>query len=195
MREKFHKLKLEFPIAFFLLIAIFSGAVSLAFTISESENSAEMVYCPLTKKFQPVNPPKENSNKTLDAFCASNSQKDRFSLEISKQIHSDLSSLSEKQFEKIVFDYFQNGKSAFGNLPKLPEFPHENLAKNSNFAVNAGKNKENQFVWKLQNENFSFAQNPRPPDLAPKGVFAVQIIRNLDEISRNINPRSPPVLS
>ncbi len=152
-----------------------------------------MVYCPLTKKLQPVNLPKEILKKnSLDAFCASNDQKNRFSLEISKEINSGIFSLNEKQLENIVFDYFQNGKSAFGNLPKMPEFPHKNLAKNFNFAVNAGNNKENQFIWKLQSENFSFAQNPRPPDFAPKSVFSFQIIRNLDGISRNINPRSPP---
>ncbi len=193
MRQKNHNSKAAFPVAIFLLIAIFSGAFSLAFFKSENEISAEAVYCPLTKKLQPVNPPKEISRKNpLDAFCASGGQKDRFSLEISKEIHSDLSSLNEKQFEKLVFDYFQNGKTAFENLPKLPEFPHKNLAKNLNSAAGVGNKKENQFIWKIQTENFSFAQNPRPPDFAPKAVFSIRISRNLDGISRNINPRSPP---
>lgn len=172
-----------------MLIAVFSGAVSSAFYKSEKDNSEKFVYCPLTKKLQPVNPPKKN---LLNPICASDDQKDRFALEIFKEINSGFTSLNEKQFEKIVFDYFQNGKSAFGSLPKTPEFPHKNLAKNFDFGANAGNKKKQQFVPKIQNENFSFARNPRPPDLFESVEFEIQIVRALEEISQNIKPRSPP---
>ncbi len=154
-----------------------------------------MVYCPLTKKLQPVKPSKEIFRKNpFDEICASDDAKLLFSLEISAQTNFKFMSPDAQNFENLIFDYFQKGKSVFDNVPNLPNFPNKNLTKNFSSFAGFGSNYQKQFVWKLSGENFSFAQNPRPPNEIKTVSFGILLTYNLDKISRKIAPRAPPFL-
>ena len=154
-----------------------------------------MVYCPLTKKLQFVKPPKEVFKKNpLDEICASDNEKNLFSLEISAQASFIFTSIKEDNVENLVFNYFQKGKSAFNKLPDFPGFPDKTLAKNSNSFAGFGSNCQKQLVWKLSDENFSFAQNPRPPSELKTTSFEILLSYDLDKISQKIAPRAPPFL-
>jgi len=173
--------------------ALFLNVFSITLFAVSPNTSAEMVYCPLTKKLQPVKAPKkEFSQNPLEEVCAPEKNKKSFVDEVFGKNLLRVNLLDKKQFENLVFDFFQKGESAFANLPQFPDLPHKYSVKAFSTVIGFGKNDETRFVWKEQTENFNFAQHPRPPDFAPKGDFSVQIARELKNISRNINPRSPP---
>lgn len=191
VRLKFQMLKINF-VAVILLLAISSGAFSFAFFAPEKSSTAEMVYCPLTLRLQPINPPREISiGDSLNEICANESQKDRFASAILRSAKVEVSKLNQLTFENLVFDFWQKGKSAFDNLPNLPNLPETFLAKNSFSTLTVGNQFENQFVWKTT-EKFAFQLKPRPPTTRNSFVFEFQNVTKLDQISRQIAPRAPP---
>jgi hypothetical protein len=177
----------------FWLFALFFNAFSAALFAETPKRAAETVFCPLTKKFQPVKAPKPDFYKNpLANICADEKDKKSFSDEISGVNALKTRFLDEKQFESLVFEYFKIGKTAFANLPDFPDFPHRNLIKTS-FLVNGfNKTNETRVLLKLKAEDFSFAQNPRPPNTVSVKFSARQKIRKQEKISRRIAPRAPP---
>jgi hypothetical protein len=176
------------------LFALFLNAFSTAlFADSSPRNSAETVYCPLTKKLQPIKAQKKELRKNpLEEVCADEKDKKSLTNELFGKNLLRTNFLDEKQFETIVFDFFQKGKLAFANLPQFPDFPSKTSVKTVFAAVGLGKTNETSFVWKSQPENFNFAANPRPPNAAPVNLFESQNFHALEEISRQISPRAPP---
>lgn len=163
----------------------------LAFSPVQIDASNETVYCPLTKKLQPVHPPKRTVQKnSLDDFCASDENKLRFEQALLEA--QNLVSFGKVSFENLALDFFQNGKNAFRNLPTLPGFPQQNLSKKHYSIIGAGSFEKQNSLAEIQNSEFDFSQNPRPPTFQIAVKFDFQIARNLEKISQNINPRSPP---
>lgn len=181
------------------LVTLFALATSLfclAFSPVDIDASNETVYCPLTKKLQPVKAPKkEPSQNPLEEVCAADKNKKSFVNEIFGKNLLRANFLDKKQFENLVFDFFQKGKSAFANLPQFPDSPRKDSVKPSSTVIGFGKNDETRFVWKTQIENFNFAQNPRPPNAISTHLFESQNFRKLELISRRISPRAPPFSS
>lgn len=190
MNFQTEKITKNFAVALILLSAIFSGTIFSAST--QSRETAEMVYCPLTKQLQPVHAIRKSSLKNpLNEICGSETEKNQFSNEVVKKISLGFSIASEKQFEDLVFDYFRAGKSAFNTTQHLPAPPENKLIKNSFSLTGFGNNFSSQIVWKSE-ERFAFQLKPRPPTAVSQAHFEIALTKDLSAISRNINPRSPP---
>lgn len=154
-----------------------------------------MVYCPLTKKLQPVHAEQIiQPENPLDEYCFSDKQKNDFSAAVLEKISFGFSIAKEKSFEDLVFGYFRDGKSGIDTRSNLPNLPEKTFAKNSFSSVGFGNNFSVQIVWKSE-EKFSFQIKARPPTRSGSTRFAPGLTKDLEEISRNINPRSPPVIS
>lgn len=193
MKFQTNKQQKDFAVVLILLSAIFSGAFSLAFYSPNRAKNLEMVYCPLTKQLQPVHAAQiiQTENK-LDEICLTDRQKNEFSSAILEKVSFGLSLSKEKSVEDLVFNYFRDGKSALDANPNLPNQPEKTFAKNSFSLIGFGNNFDTQAVWKTE-EKFSFQLKPRPPTSAVSIRFEFNPSNDLENISRNINPRSPPV--
>lgn len=176
------------------LVTLFALATSLfclAFLPVQSHASNETVYCPLTKKLQPVHPPKRTFSKiSLDDFCASDDKKLQFEQALLEA--QNLVSFGKVSFENLAFDFFQNGKSAFKNFPNQPGFPQQNLSGKHFSIIGAGNLEKQNSLAEIKNADFDFSQHPRPPTFRIAVKFDFRIARDLEKISQNINPRSPP---
>lgn len=174
---------------FALFLSAFSGVI-----LAEIPNrSAELVYCPLTKKLQPVKArKKEVWQNPLENICAAESEKTSFAAEVLGKNLLKTNFLDERRFEDLVFDFFQKGPAALAGLPPLPGFPQKNSVKTFSAAPGFSSPNETRFAWKLCAENFSFAQNGRPPNAVSANLFEFQIPRQPAKISRRIAPRAPP---
>lgn len=192
MRAEFHIFK-TVSLAAVLLSAILSGALSLAFP-SPIESSAEMVYCPLTRRLQPANPPKTIAPKfSLNEICARDFEKNLFALAAATESAKlNSSSVNQTEFENLAFDFWQNGNRAFGNLPSAPNAPEKFIAKNSFAAINSGGDYGNKIVWQTT-EIYAVQLKPRPPTNQNSPRFEIKSARRLHQISRRIAPRAPPV--
>ena len=132
--------------------------------------------------------------KSIFSYTISSLKKDKksFSDEISGVNALKTRFLDEKQFENLAFKYFKIGKTAFANLPDFPDFPPRNLIKVSFLTNGFNKTDETRLSFQRNAEDFSFAQNPRPPN-AVSAIFPERRnARQLEKISRRIAPRAPP---
>ena len=187
---KFRKPKILTAIWFF---ALFLNVFSIALFAEPPNSSADEVYCPLTKKLQPVKASKnETRQNPLENICAVEKDKKLFADELFRQNPLKTNALDEDKFENLVFDYFQKGSAAFADLPHSPDSPHKNSVKNLAVSVGFSKTDETRFVWKTIAEKFSYAQNPRPPNALKTNLFEPQTFIKLEKISRRISPRAPP---
>lgn len=174
-----------------MLFAFAASIFFAAFPFAKTETETDKVYCPLTKKLQPVHSPKQLVRKAaLDDFCAADEKKIQFEQALIET--QDLVSFGTISFENLAFDFFQNGKSAFKNFPNQPELPRQNLGKTYCSAIGAGSFEKQNSLAEIKNLTFDFSRNPRPPTFQTAVKFDFQIARNLEKISQNINPRSPP---
>lgn len=177
------------------LFALFLNAFSTALFADSSRRSAETVYCPLTKKLQLVKARKKELRKNpLEEVCADEKDKNSFANELFGKNLLRANLLDAKQFENLVFDFFQKGNFAFANLPRFPNAPRKNSVKTFSAVIGFGKTDDTRFVWKSQPENFNFAANPRPPTFVPANLFESRNFHALEIISRKISPRAPPFL-
>lgn len=194
MNFQTNKRKKDFAVVLLMLSAIFSGAFSLVFYSPNKAEKPETVYCPLTKQIQPVHAAQTiQTENPLDEYCLSGKQRHDFSAAILEKISLGFSISKEKSFEDLVFNYFRDGKSAIDTSPNSPKQPEKTFFKNSFSPVGFGTNFDTQVVWKSE-ENFSFQIKPRPPTKTFLSRFEFSSSSSLESISRNINPRSPPVL-
>lgn len=175
------------------LFVLFLNAFSTALFADSPRRPAETVYCPLTKKLQPVKAQKKELRKNpLEEVCADEKDKKSLAGELFGRNLPRTNFLDEKQFENVVFDFFQKGRAAFANLPQFPDSPRKHSIKTFSAAIGFSKTDEMRFVRTLQAENFNFASNPRPPNAAPVNLFESQNFHASEIISRQISPRAPP---
>ncbi len=191
MRCKFHITKVYF-FALVALIAILSGAFSFAVFNSNLLSPAEMVYCPLTKKLQPINPPSVSNAFSLNEICATDAEKIRLTSAIVKNLKLQFTNFTANNFEDLAFDFWQKGKTAFDSLPNAPNLPEKLTVKNFFSPTNSGDNFSFKIVWKTT-EKFAFQAQPRPPTAIDFPEFNFEIVPKLKRISRRIAPRAPPV--
>lgn len=175
---------------FFVLIF---NAFSIAIFAEKTQNFSAFVYCPLTKKLQPVKASqKETKKNPLAEICADESYKKHFTDEIFGANLVKTNSLDENRFENLAFDFFQKGKAAFKGLPSFPDAPRKNSAKSAYDFFTSCRNEKVKFAPSLKGEKFSFAQNPRPPNFSFTADFQSKKLLKSEEISRRIAPRAPP---
>lgn len=179
-----------------MLSAILSGAFSFALFKSNAR-PARMVYCPLTKKLQPVNLPPASvfsAAYSLNQICAADSEKTRLALAISENAKLKFTNSDQIDFENLAFDFWQKGKTAFDSTPPMPPSSPEKCAvKNSFSATNFGGDLAFKIVWKTS-EKFAFQAQPRPPTTLDFPAYNFETARKLSRISRRLAPRAPPVL-
>lgn len=146
----------------------------------------DLVYCPLQKiwvkraeESQPVR------HISLDQICMSDRTRQELAIQIALK----------KAFaidENGIFEALQKGTAVLAKYRENPSLPQQNLTKvqYSSSVLNTSNNWKISFIAK--SEAFSFALNSRPPTVYKTTKFDFQFTKTLDQISRNINPRSPP---
>ncbi len=173
-----------------LLPVILSGAISNALFNSNFQKSAEMVYCPLTKKLQPINPPAVAAKAfSLNEICAADSEKIRLESAIGENLKFNFTA---RNLENLAFDFWQKGKTAFESLPNAPNAPEKAAVKNSFPPVVFGDHFDFKIVWKAT-EKFAFQAQPRPPTAIDFPEYNSETASKLRQISLRIAPRAPPV--
>lgn len=175
------KTNLSFPSSAILCFAL----VFLHICLPQTFETANLVYCPLQKTWVLPNLPKPLAEiQSLHNLCASEKLKNLANFRFSLKTFQPLD-------ENLFFDYLKKGESFFTAQKGLPDLPKRNSIRHlkSEFAVN-------NFTKNLKKSThayFSFEQHQRPPNNSVSVDFAPRILRNLEKISRNINPRSPPI--
>ena len=177
-----------------LALIVFIPAVS-AFAGRQAA-PAGMVFCPLSRKFQPLNPPKNRENNPFSDICAGKETKEfLFYAIVSKISLSNIFVDGENGFDNLAFDYLAHGESALKNLPNVPHFPSENLYKKIGSTA-VGSSSEDDLTVRLQPLRFFIRSlAARPPTALLPNFYTPEIIHRSDEVSRRIAPRAPPVRS
>ena len=193
MRFKFYILK-TYLVALILLAAILSGVFSFVLLQSKAHSSATKVYCPLTKRLQPINPPQENAAPvfSLNEICANDSEKNRLESAIVENFKLKFSRFTQKSLENLAFDFWQKGERAFDALPNIPNAPEKLAVKNT--LQTTGFNKRSEIKIALKTiEKFAFPTLLRPPPAQNFPAFKLSSVLKLPHISSRIAPRAPPV--
>jgi hypothetical protein len=176
-----------------LLIVVFAPTFSLAET---NKAPTGMVYCPLSRRFQPINPPEEKKEfKPFGNICASNDTKDFLFREILIENPFRRISFDENKLDDLAFNFLAHGESALRELPNLPNLPSENLIKQIGSSLVINNTYDHQFVWKQPAQYYSPALLARPPTAAITAIFTSNLVHQSDELSRSVAPRAPPVRS
>ncbi|MBX7174633.1 MAG: hypothetical protein K1X72_26900 [Pyrinomonadaceae bacterium] len=173
----------------FLLGNLLLLSVCLSFFILPLNNQfpdENLVYCPLQKTWVQQNVPQPKIEDSLENICASDKLKSQFSLQLSQKTLG-----FQPKTEKLFFNYLQKGDLAFAEINHHPNLPDSNLAQNHKTETVA--NNFRQEIGQQDLAGFTLQQIARPPTFVKEiNFFASQSAQPLDQISRNINPRSPP---
>ena len=145
-----------------------------------------LVYCPLQNKWVKSGEERILAIKDFDDFCATDKRKEF----IKTKIHLK-NRFAPIITENLVFDYLEKGNQVFALFGHLPEIPPREFIKKSSTIT--ATNNFFDYSIKLTTEKFTLKQAARPPTFSAQARFSFQFIRPLSEISRNINPRSPPI--
>lgn len=181
-------------LSLFVLLGIFLGSVPLAFYTQARQ--ANLVYCPLQKKWVASNKPAALARKELLAeLCAPQSSKSSFLLASARKLQLSKISLNERQNEELFFSYAQKGDAAFAALTSpgnLPESLFTKLSKVEKTTASYQSDFSKRAVAAT-----TIGQLPRPPPLAEVSVeiYHSQNAAELSSVSRRIKPRAPPVRS
>jgi hypothetical protein len=174
------------------LFCLISGSIPVS--ARHISQPADAVYCPLQKTWVRKNDPAAEAvrpEKTLDYICSSFDHKESFVFELSNGIFDRQISLTGEKIEKLFFKYLEEGKQAFAEIAPSNNLPGRQMAKNSAGEKSGSTNFKVDFA-RYPSETFGFEQLARPPTTRQTIKFNFQFVNELDKISRNINPRSPP---
>jgi hypothetical protein len=165
------------------LFALFS--VNLIFP-AKSNQIKGLIYCPLQKIWVKAHIERVSQNDTFKNICATDKKKAELIAELSLKTFA-----LEQVTENLLFDYLEKGNQALMN--NFPNLPKNEVSKQTKFET-AANNFQYDFI-KLQLVKITLPKLSRPPNYKKSNKFDFQLTHNLDKISRNINPRSPPVFS
>ena len=180
--------------AMFLLWTLLSVAAIPSFIAAEANKAPEgMIYCPLSRKFQSLNPPKES--KLFEDICAAAETKEFLIQEIIVRNSFRHISFDQYKLEKLAFDFLAHGESALRELPNLPKIPSENLTRQIGSSPAVNNTYDQQFVRQQPVKFYSPKLLARPPTAAAAAVFTNDLVHQSDELSRRLAPRAPPVRS
>jgi hypothetical protein len=144
------------------------------------------VYCPLQKTWVNTHTEKVSQNDTIKNICATDKKKAELIAELSSKTFA-----FEQVTENLLFAYLEKGKQALIN--NSPGLPKDEISKQTKFET-AANNFQRDFI-DPELVKITLSQLSRPPNYNKSNKFGFQFTHNLDKISRNINPRSPPVFS
>ena len=176
-----------------LLIVVFVPSSSSAEINKTPEG---MVYCPLSRKFQPIKVPEEKKEFNLfNDICASRNTKDFLIQEILIKNSFRLISLDDNKIDELAFNFLAHGESALRDLPNSPSLPSESLIRQIGSSLVINNTHDHQLVWKQLAKYYSPALLARPPTAEVTAFFTNDLVHQSDELSRRIAPRAPPVIS
>jgi hypothetical protein len=182
------RIKILFSYSIFIgLILQIVFAINIPFLSKTSLNN--LVYCPLQKTWVKLNSDISVTQTTpLNQICMSNAEKQILSAQI----------LFKKAFvidEKGVFETLKFGVKFLDNYKHFPNLPDKTFAEFRGLFNLINSKNDLQIEFVINSQSFYFEQFSRPPTLTKTTKFDSQIAQTLEKISRNINPRSPPIFS
>lgn len=184
--KSFFTLKSSLPVLVWLILFCFCVNF-FEFHGIQISASSNLVYCPLQKNWVARNVSKpEKKYQPFGEICAADKRKFVLQTEFALKISRPLT-------EKIVFDYLAKGDIFFAEFNKLPDAPRNEFITQTELKT-AIKSGSYEFI-KPETANLTLPQTPRPPTFRTKSSFEIEVHRTLEQISRNINPRSPPIFS
>ncbi len=105
-----------------LLWSLLLAAAVPSFITAETNKAPEgMVYCPLSRKFQPLNRPPES--KLFEDICATAETKEFLLQELIVKNPLQRISFDEKKLDQLAFDFLAHSESALRELPNFPTPP------------------------------------------------------------------------
>lgn len=146
----------------------------------------DLVYCPLQKTWVKRHEETQAARRNpLDEICMSDERKQELTIQISLKNAFAIN-------EQGIFATLREGVKVLDNYRETQNLPNQTLVqiRHSFSVLNSANDLRQTFTAK--SEAFSFALNSRPPTFQKVTEFDFQTTKNLDRISRNINPRSPP---
>lgn len=170
----------------FSLIWLMSLCIGFSFINKSQLIYDDLVYCPLQKTWVKRNEETQAARKNpFDQICMSDSKKQELAIQISLKNAFAIT-------EKGIFETLQKGVKVLDSYRETQNLPNQTLVQiRHSFSVLNSANDLRQ-VFTAKSEAFSFALNSRPPTIQKVAEFYFQPTKTLDQISRNINPRSPP---
>lgn len=177
-----------------LLTAVLLSVASANIGLTPPADS-DLVYCPLTKKYQPRQSPVRFDNDPLGEICASPGTVTRFSTDLVLSGKADLSGAEQV---KLFFQYSENGRLA---IAKLVRSLHGSKDNEAPFHLSFGK--VASAGSSQNNRSFGFAISVEPHLDLPLAlaVKEAEPDHRYDTFYRsnlkygNIRPRSPPFIS
>lgn len=179
-----------------LAFLIFSCLVISSIPVSAQQKSAaNLVYCPLQKawvKGTRFNAELRLADNSLDAVCSANEHKQQFVYDLARNsFFKQIASISHTQ-EQLFFHYLEKGKQVFAEIASSGSAPNLRIIKAAT-KEKSGTANFNVDFHQHQPESFGLQTLARPPTFRQSVEFDSRFIPELKRISRNINPRSPPV--
>ena len=177
-----------------LLTAVLLSVTSAKIGLTPPADS-DLVYCPLTKKYQPRQSPVRFDNDPLGEICASPGTLTRFSTDL---VLSGKAHLSGAERVKLFFQYSENGRLA---IAKFVSSLHGSKDNETPFHLSFGKVASAGSSQYSRSFVFDVSVDPHlylPLSLAVKEA---EPDHRYDTFYRsnlkygNIRPRSPPVIS
>lgn len=95
--------------------------------------------------------------------------------------------------EKGIFETLAKGVKVLDGYGEFPHSPPNNFSKFRNLLNFSSGKRDSQTYLQIISQAFSFEQFSRPPTARRNLKFDFRFVRRLKEISRRINPRSPPI--
>lgn len=168
---------------------------SIPISARQKHSSADLVYCPLQKTWvkggQPetYSPPVDHS---LDEICATTEHKQHFVIDLAKSLFSKRIESSRISRANLFFQYLEKRKQAFAEVVPFKNAPDYQFVRAATKEKSGAANYRVSFKRALPSA-FGLEALARPPTSNDSVKFNFQFASELKKISRNINPRSPPV--
>ena len=167
-----------------LLCVWFSG---IALKPSFAENSYELVYCPLQKKWVKGNVEPILVKDPLDEFCSSSDNKKLFT----QSFLSNPNYLPTLDVETLFLEYVDKGERAFTEIDHSHELPPRELI-SFNSIQKASSIYKNELV-KKQSANSIELNSARPPNTLVSTKFEFPTVQKQSKLSHQNFARPPPV--
>lgn len=179
--------------AWLIFLSMLCAAFPSALSARENRQSDDSVFCPLQKIWVQKYAAPVREKDSLGEICASGGRKNRFYFEVSKKIPFVGLIRDGAQAEKLFFNYLEKGRRALAEIaPASQNLPSSQIGRLAS-GERSGASRHKTDFCKTESETFVFAQKPRPPTARKFVLFSTVPFRKLDDISRSIKPRAPPV--
>jgi hypothetical protein len=176
-----------------LLLCFFSGSFQ-AFS-RKIDKPSNLVYCPLMRDWVKKSLHAAEVKEPLDKICASEKRKLSFFAEAGRKYPLIARFAGDEEaLEKLFFRFVGKSNGAFTEISPPGNAPSPQSAISSASEKSTGSYQA-PFAGK-QTESFTVARKARPPTASPtRRFFTAKTVRALENISRRIKPRAPPLFA